>query len=168
MSINTPEQKNIEAMMMDVMKQLQKLAPHPDRPEYRGPLFVSLDSSHTPAAEYDGMLGSLMLESVLGAAFSQAVSDNFGSWAGQIDWSNTADCASQYWQERHANSNYTLGSRKVIAGDFNRSALRKHMMQAYLHDLPRRMGLERFLAAYQRKLFALRKQAPAAAFALAA
>lgn len=154
--------------MMDLVKQLSQLAPHPSRPDYHGPLFVSIDPSIKPAADYDGMLGSMILESVLGTAFSQAASSAFGGLAGSFDWSNAAEFGSQYMQDRCANNNFQIGQRGAISGNFNDTALRAEMMQEFTRDLPRRMGLERWLALYQRKLFALRKQARARAFALAA
>lgn len=154
--------------MMGLMKQLEKLAPHPDHPHHSGPLFVHIDSQYEPAAEYDGMLGSLLFESVLGTAFSAAASESLGEWAGSFDWSNTVEAVSEYIQDRPANNNYALGRKNAISGAFNHSVARQAMMDAFLRDLPRRMGIERWLADYQRKLYALRKHAPAAAFGLAA
>ena len=167
--INTPEEKNIEGIMIDLMKQLSQLAPHPDRPDHKGPLFISIDPSLKPAAEYDGMLGSMVLEGLLGTAFSEAASASIGGWSTQFDWSNAAECASQFMQDRQpANSNFQIGQRNAISGAFNESVTRGHLMEAFMRDLPRRMGLERFLAYYQRRLYGMRKQATANAFALAA
>lgn len=162
------EQKNIEGIMMGLMKQLEKLAPHPDHPEHRGPLFVQIDPQYKPASEHDGMLGSMVLESMLGTAFMQAASDSLGGWTRNVDWSNAAEAASDYIKDRPANNNYRLGQKNAIAGGFNAQAARQNMMDAYLRDLPQRLGIERWLAHYQRKVYALKKHAALAGPSLAA
>jgi hypothetical protein len=67
-----------------------------------------------------------------------------------------------------SNSNFQLGDHHVIAPAFNLGGLYEIQMKAYLADLPRRNGLERWLAFYKRKLFGMRKRAALSAFALAA
>lgn len=57
-----------------------------------------------------------------------------------------------------------LGRPCTVTASFNNTQL----MDAFLRDLPRRTGIERWLAHYQRKLYAMRKHAPMAAFGLAA
>ncbi len=164
--INQIKQKNIEGAMMGLMKELEKLAPHPDRPDETGPQFVNIDSQHKPAAEYEGMLGSMVLESFLGTAFADAVSAQLGSCSqtffNQVDLSMMAEAVSEYSQDR-ANASYNLGQKKAISAQFNKRALWQQMMDAYLKDLPKRLGIERFLADYQRKLYALHKHTPAPA-----
>lgn len=151
---------NIEGKMMGLVQQLEKLAPHPSRPDHKGPLFVQVDSAAKPSSDYDGMMGQMIFESMLGTAFASAVSETFGEIAASADWSNTADAASAYIQDRsHHASSYQIGQRHTISGGFNTMAANDDLMAAYLKDLPRRMGLERWLAHYQRKLFSLRKQA---------
>ena len=154
--------------MAGLMEHISLLSPHPDCPDYKGPLFVSIDSSIRPAAECDGMLGSMVLEGVLGTAFASAASETLGGWAGQFDWSNAADCASEYMMDRPANTNFKPGQNNVLCPLFRLHAMHEEMMAAYVRDLPRRMGLERLLAQYQRKLGALRKQRAYASFKMAA
>ena len=148
--------------MMSLMKELEKLAPHPDRPNQTGPHFVKIDSQHKPAAEYEGVLGSMVLESALGTAFIEAASTQLGSWAqtfsNHIDVSNAVDCASYYAEDRSSSYKYSLGQTNAISSNFNKHVKRKDMMDAYIKDLPKRLGIESWLASYQRKLYALHKQ----------
>jgi len=135
--------------MRGLMKELEKLAPHPNHHQtMSGPAFSSSTGSDS-----DGMLGSMLLESLIGTAFMSAASD-----LPQVDYSNLADCASEYMQDRQKPvEGYQIGQKNVIAGAFNAQADSTPMMQAYLRDLPRRKGLEKWLAYYQRKLFAMNK-----------
>jgi hypothetical protein len=68
----------------------------------------------------------------------------------------------------HANTNAAFGRGRVVSRTFNKAVARRQMMDAYRRDLPRRMGLERWIAYYQRKFFALEKQIPACAPSMAA
>lgn len=166
------QEKNIEGVMRGLMQELTKLAPHPDRPNYNGPLFTQIESQYKPAAEYDGMLGSMMLDGMLGMAFSE-VSNSVGlsaahEAASHADWSNIAEGASQYAQERAQSRSYKLGQRSSISSNFNTTSSNKASMKAYLADLPRRMGIERSLSEYQRKLYAMHKKARETGMLLAA
>lgn len=57
-----------------------------------------------------------------------------------------------------------IGQTQIITGCFNGTL----QMQAYLQDLPRRMGLERRLRAARRRLAYLRQCSASEVFALAA
>lgn len=155
MSINT--QQDIKAIMLDLMKALETLAPHPSNPEHSGPIFVDIDPSFTPPADYEGMGGSLMLEGMLGIAFSEASS-----------MSNASEIASQYIQDRHTQTNFKLGQNKVLGGHFNAQTSLDMHMKAFMADLPRREAIERSLAHYQRFYYSLEKLARENAFKLAA
>ena len=145
-------EKAIEGKMMGLMKELSKLAPHPNKPEHKGPLFVQISSEHEPPAEYEGMLGSMMMETVLSTAFSGATSNSENG----LDITNLMDAASEYITDRAPRS-YVLGKKGSIMQNFNSSAQRAILMKAFIHDLPARLGLEKWLAYYQRRLYALRK-----------
>ena len=151
------EKKNIEGVMMGLMRELEKLAPHPDHPENQGPLFVRVGSQYETPAEYEGLLGSVIMESFLGTAFADAASAQPGSWTqvfSSLEFSDTADVVGQYNEER-----YNIGQKKAISAQFNKNSIWQHMMGAYLRDLPKRLGIERWIAEYQRKLYALPKHA---------
>ncbi len=134
----TAERKKIEDVIMSLMKELEKMAPHPD-----------------------SVLGRVLLEGFLGAAFikasakklkslTQSLSKNFSNI---IDPSADFDFASKYIK----NQNNQKHCNKAITTNFNTNILWKNMMQAYLSDLPKRLGIERWLADYQRKIYALQK-----------
>ena len=68
--------------IMGLMKELQNLAPHPDCPGYKGPLFIQSNPNFKLSDERDGMLGSMIMEGMIGAAFSEAVSGMKGQLEG--------------------------------------------------------------------------------------
>ncbi len=151
MSNNTaPQQKQIEATMMGLLKKLEKLAPHPNQPNYSGPTLVQINSDIKPPADYDGMLGSMMLDSMLGMAFGEVANMNAG---------NTTEALSTYIQDRQPSPPYKLGQKTAISGAFNTGASTGHMMNAYLADMPKRKAIETSLAHYQRLIYSLQKQA---------
>jgi len=155
MTVQIQDIQPIENAMRGLMAELSKLAPHPDHPDHTGPHFVQIDSQYTPAAEYDGMLGSMMLEGMLGTSFAGA--------SGGMDWGQLADMAGEALKDRTPQSgspSYQLGQRGSISGGFNRASKRDALMKAYKADLPQRLALEAHLAQYQRKIYALRKNAP--------
>jgi hypothetical protein len=53
---------------------------------------------------------------------------------------------------------FIIGQKQAISSGFNQHAANDDLMGAYTRDLPCRLGLERRLDHYQRKLYALRKQ----------
>ncbi|MCB1531710.1 MAG: hypothetical protein KDJ35_02460 [Alphaproteobacteria bacterium] len=144
--------KQIEGVLFSAMKALSTLAPHPDKPHQSGPLFIQADSAYKPAAEYDGMLGSLLIESTLGGAF--------GSAAAGIGWNDILECVSDFMQDRQsAPAAYKVGQSRALCSTFNTNSDTSALLAAYMRDLPRRLGMERWVADYQRKLYALQKHA---------
>lgn len=66
MAISTlKEQKNIEGILAGLMRELQNLAPHPNHPDNKGPLFSS------PSSETSGY--KLGQRKVIAANFNQSV-----------------------------------------------------------------------------------------------
>ncbi len=65
------------------------------------------------------------------------------------------------------NSPYEIGQKNCISSNFNKSMTYSANMKSYLCDLPKRLGLERWIAHYQRKLYAMQKESFAPSFALA-
>lgn len=161
-TINNPDQEQaIIAQIQNLMKELQKCAPHPDKPEQSGPMFLQHDANHALPADYDGMLGSMMMESMLGSAFGTAASELGSTIANNMD--KMAEAASTYMQDRTPKS-IKIGGRRVIANDFNTTSARGPeylaQMEAFMADLPARLHLEKWLAHETRRLYALRKNAP--------
>ena len=56
-----------------------------------------------------------------------------------------------------------VGQRRRITDSFNNT----QRMDAFLRDMPRRAGIERWLSHYQRRLYAAQQQALAASYELA-
>lgn len=161
-TINNPDQERaVLAQIQNLMKELQKCAPHPDKPENSGPLFLQHDANHALPADYDGMLGLMMMESMLGTAFGSAAGELADSITSNMD--KMAEAASTYMQDR-APKSIKIGGRRVIANDFNAIGARGPeylaQMEAFMADLPARLHLEKWLAVETRRLYALRKNAP--------
>lgn len=128
------QKKQIEKTIFSIMEQINSLTPHPARPDYSGPLFVKVDSAYKTPAAYDGMLGQLAMDSVLAESFMQAAAESV---------SEVVEGVSHYIQDR---------KKGTLKQSFNLNTTRAGIMKKYLADLPRRLGLERWLAYYQRKL----------------
>lgn len=168
--------QHVRGIIAGLMNDLQKLAPHPDQPQYKGPLFIKCDPSMQAANDHDGMLGSMMMESLLGTAFTEAVSECLGSGSQELvenlDLSNALECYSAYItdieqdkEDAAAHGQGTLArlSGKSISNSFNMRTTLKSDMQAFLDDMPRRMSVERNLAYYAKKLNTL-EAAPTPAY----
>ncbi len=144
-----------------LMQDLQKLSPHPDQPQNRGPLFIKNNPNFKVANDHDGMIGSLVMESLLGTAFAEAISETFGSWAQDFDFNNAMECYSEYitdiegnTQKVAAHGQGTLArlSGKSIASSFNMRSNISEAMQNFLEDMPKRIKIERDLAYYAKQL----------------
>ncbi len=159
------QQQQIRGIIAGLMNDLQKLAPHPDQPQNNGPLFIKCDPSMKAANDHDGMLGSMMMESLLGTAFADAVSECLGSGSQEIvedlDLTNALECYSAYItdieqdkEDAAAHGQGTLArlSGKSISNSFNMRTTMQSGMQSFLDDLPSRMTIERNLAYYAKKL----------------
>ena len=159
--------------IMGLAKELAQLAPHPDCPGYKGPLFIKGNPHFKLADERDGMLGSMIMEGILGAAFAEAVSDMYESATQgldlphfdmpNIDVSNLLDCYDEYVNTmrsdkekkhiaEHGQGTLARMSGKSLAKGFNMRAAISEGMQAFFEDLPTRMTLERNMAYYAREL----------------
>lgn len=162
--------KTIEGRIKGFAKALSKLAAHPDKPEHRGPLFISLQSQFKPAAEYDGMLGSMVLEGFLGGAFSGAANDNAASgvmtYIGANDLDILGDMLSEYLEERNTDKRYgagrgkgslALGEHKTICNQFNDTM--DDALLAYSRDIAQRENIEQSIAGLQSELMVAKREA---------
>lgn len=153
--------RELSGVIAGLVGQLQELAPHPSRPNYRGPLFLQNHSACKPASEHDGMLGSMIIESMIGGAFAQAASDAFGESVGEIcndfDATSALECYSEYITDienkrqeiaAHGQGSLARLSGKSISGAFNLRGSISSGMQAFLDDLPKRMKIEQTLGYY--------------------
>ncbi len=165
-----------------LVKELGKLAPHPDFPNYKGPLFIKTNHHLKQANDRDGMLGSMIMEGILGAAFSQAVSDMAESAAQglgfdvqfdlpNIDVTALMDLYDEYitniesdkqkeYIAAHGQGTLARMSGKSISNNFNMRATISEGMQTFFDDLPKRMMIEKNMAYYAQQLDML-EHAPA-------
>ncbi|MDH5722335.1 MAG: hypothetical protein OEY94_03315 [Alphaproteobacteria bacterium] len=153
------QQKVALVTISGLMSELQKLAPHPDRPQYQGPLFLMNNAAFKQAGEHDGMLGMMIMEAMIGSAFAEAASESFGEWIGQFDAAAALECYSTYItdvegaaQRNAAHGQGTLArmSGTSISNSFNMRVTLDEGMQAFLDDLPERMKIEQTMAYYLR------------------
>ena len=146
--------------IMDLMQQLQQLAPHPDQPQNKGPLFIKSNPNFKVANDHDGVLGSMIMESILGTAFAEAVSETVGSWTQDFDASAALECYSEYLTDiedkakiaAHGQGTMARMLGKSISNSFNLRGSISAAMQAFMDDMPKRMNIEHKLAHYAKKL----------------
>ena len=159
--------------IMGLMKELTYLAPHPDYPNFKGPLFIKSNSHFKIDSDHDGMLGSMIMEGILGAAFSDAVSDMCESTTQgfdlpkfnmpNIDATAVIECYSDYITEiendekkkhiaEHGQGTLARLSSKPLSKSFNMRAQISEAMQAFYDDLPKRMMIEKNMAHYAGQL----------------
>ncbi len=156
-----------------LMNELQQLAPHPDKPNYNGPLFINSNPNFQVANDHDGMVGTMILESLLGAAFSEAVSDLCGSWTQEIDGASILEAYSEYITDieqstrktaAHGQGTMARMAGKSIASSFNMRSNISTELQAFYNDMPKRMKVETELAKCAKQLdYIARPQAEYAA-----
>jgi hypothetical protein len=152
--------KAIEGRIRGLAKQLFRLATDPDNQGHRGPLFVSLNAAFKPAAEYDGMAGSLMLEGFLGAAIGDSVPGDGGgsalSFLSASDFDLFTETLSEYAQyadeKKRGQGTYGLGEHKTICNQFDGG--QEDAVRAYARDLLERMNIESAIAALSKALCA--------------
>lgn len=147
-----------------LMNELQTLAPHPDRADYNGPLFINNNPYLKAANDHDGMLGSMMMETLLGAAFSEAASEALGSWAQGVegfDATQAMECYSEYLTDiekstqkaaAHGQGTMARMAGKSIASAFNTRSQISPALQAFYDDMPRRMSVEKSLNYHAKQL----------------
>ncbi len=153
----------------NLAKDLQKLAAHPDAPNHQGPLFYNVKMPAAATAnDNDSMLGTMMMEGMLGTAFLDAASEAFGSWtedvANTIDLSHVLDCYDTYISEisnkdednqktaAHGKGSFARIAGKSIANGFNMRSTISEGLQAFYNDMPKRMRIEKALATYIKQL----------------
>ncbi len=156
---NSSEQQQKVALVTisGLMSELQHLAPHPDRPNYQGPLFLMNNAAFKQADEHDGMLGMMIMEAMIGSAFAEAVSESFGEWLSQFDAAAALECYSEYITDvegsaqkvaAHGQGTLARMSGTSISNSFNMRSTLDEGMQAFLDDLPKRMKIEQTMAHY--------------------
>lgn len=111
MRVNTLKKERQTALgkLAGLHNQLNKLGPAPSSPGHIGPVFLKNCAYSRPAGQEEGMLGSLILENMLGSAFLAAANDSGVAMQGGTltqaalcaDFGDIADAASEYMEDRH-------------------------------------------------------------------
>lgn len=169
-------QKKVEmAAIAGLMQELRTLAPHPDKPQYKGPLFINTNANCNAAGEQDGMMGMLLLEAMLGTAFTDAISEAISDLSGMecnldgFDASAAMEAYSAYItdieQQTRKNAAHGQGTLarmagKSISNSFNMRSAIAPDMQAFMDDMPKRMQIETGLATHLRRLDQLARPQP--------
>jgi len=155
------QKQQIVGAIQGLVNELQTLAPHPDQPNYKGPLFLKSNANFKAANDQDGMLGAMMLENMLGLVVAEFASDAANEFMNEFDMSNMLEAYSEYVSDvegrtqhiaAHGQGTMARMSGTSISKGFN---MRSHItegMQAFYEDLPKRMTIERSLAHYAREL----------------
>lgn len=164
------QKQAIMGTISGLVAQLQNLAPHPDQSNYKGPLYLAKNPNFKAPDQHDGMLGSMMLEGMLGTAFAEAASDVIAETTGSeaaagmfeaFDMNAALEAYSEFItdieqskEDKAAHGQGTLArlSGKPISGCFNMRSTISEGMQAFLEDLPQRLTIERSLAYYAKQL----------------
>ena len=150
-----------------LLNALSQLAPHPDQPYNAGPLFITNRHGFGAANDHDSMLGSLVMENLLGLAFADAVSDIQQSEIREadetgLDLSTAVDAYDFYTTERsqdninkvaaHGRGTFARLSGCSISARFNICGFANPALSAFIADLPARMKIERALAYLRKSL----------------
>lgn len=154
------EQQKIIAQIQKILQDLQQCAPHPDKPDQTGPLFLQGSDYFKLPDENDSMLGAIAADQAIGSAFASVASASAANTFDTV--TRVLDTASSVYGDRQQKP-FQIGSKNMIAAHFNGHAKRspeyQAMMQAYQRDLPQRLSLEKFLSHEMRRLYALQKHA---------
>ncbi|MCC6597637.1 MAG: hypothetical protein IT559_02470 [Alphaproteobacteria bacterium] len=121
---------NIKGKIKALANALYKLASPSDKSSCNAS-FISLRPEFKPAADYEGSLGSLILETLVGTAFSEAINETLNtSYAdftvGPYGLDDAAEAASTLFEERtnarneknKGKGSFALGEHKSICNHF--------------------------------------------------
>lgn len=119
-------------------------------------------------AELDHLARRPDFEAAPGPALTREETQNRAARSFQRAAANTNDIGQDLIrnikENLEADATFTLDDQNVICAAFNNASLRyEQLLSAFLHDMPRRAGLETWLAQYERKAYDLKKKARLAA-----
>ena len=127
-------QTDLEGLVQKMMRDVAALAPHPSQPHHPDPLFIDMKYHFVPPRDYDDVNGA---KSPLQAEF--------------LGRSLNAR------KPRHpANQSKRMMKPRGLRQSFQ-TVNYGRLQQAYLQDLPKRLGLESCISYYMRKLCSLKE-----------
>lgn len=153
------ERYTLQMQIQSLLQDLRSCAPHPSQKESGTPYFLNMHNAlQAPDAE-GGMLGSMILESALGSAFSEVANDMPVSCIPHIDFDKIGEAFSQYVSDnedshKRGQGTHALDEQRPIANDFNKNSTgaQAQAMHNFLIDLPKRQEIERALNSTIRAL----------------
>lgn len=151
---NNAENKQNMAAMISLLKEIAKLAPHPDKPDDKGPVSVKLPPEILAKAnEADDGIGGMILESMIDTAFGGMMPAHLD----EINFSNAVNTYEIYRQDK--DSHDMAVARRDMENQYKRDILssepkqsREKLIEAYMRDLPQRIILERKAALLAKKM----------------
>jgi hypothetical protein len=153
---NSADKQRLERAMRGVEQQIAAMAPDPDRVGHKGPCFVKKDMRVGTGHDQEAMLGSLLLETMFGAALGEAFANSamdVPEVLQEIDWGNAIDIYDEFVQDR-AGGTYTLGKKGSINGTFNSFSAPKPLSieELFNQNMDERLKLEQAYASFSHEL----------------
>ncbi len=149
------EKQSIISTINGLIENLQKLPTHPDQANSYAPIFLKGNDYFKPANENDGILGAIIIESLLGTAFSEAITELNES----VYLDSTTELYSEYIKDKsekeqksaaHGQGTLARLSKKPITSNFNTQS--STAMQNFMDSLAERMMIEQSLGHYAKEL----------------
>ena len=131
-TITTNRQTGLEGLVQKMIRDVAALAPHPSQPHHPDPLFIDMELRFVPPRDYADVpeAKSLLQAEFLGRSLSAR-------------------------KPRHP-ANQSKAKPRTLRHSFQ-SVNYGRLQQAYLQDLPKRLGLESCISYYMRKLCSLKE-----------
>lgn len=148
---NKQQKEQVKRGISAVLNQLAQLSSHPDRPGDTGPALISKDPSHNTANDNDGMLGSIMLEGIFAASFSEATGDILNTDMPNIDFGAAADCYGEFANDRIVGKG-TYARTAQATNNSLKLAFHETAWDRYFNTLPKRRQIESTLARLTEEL----------------
>lgn len=149
---------NLMGAMKEARRELKTLAPHPNRPGHKDPLFTK---DTRGASNDDGLLANMLVGMALGHF---GVASGLPEWTENLNVMSTIDVYDAYQKDTSrtngegTNGFYTLGEKGAITCGFNANTTHRAVTteqgavawESYMQDLPRRRVVEQSIASMNR------------------
>ena len=151
---------NLMGAMKTTRQELKQLAPNPLRND-KGPETVKENNVAAANDDRDSSLGSMLIETFLGAHFGAVVGDalHMPDWAQTVDWGNVVDVYDEYRNDTQQSREQNGPSKGSYSDMFNitvkpsvQPSAEDLAWERYLRDLPNRRVLEQNLGALNREM----------------
>ena len=135
---NTIDYKQNIGAISAILKQIEKLSPHPDTPKDRGPVSISVNNDIINIANNkDSIFGEIIIEGIINCA----TAGTFSAFDSEISAFSAIDCYDIYKKDGERNKIFEKNEKSY-----------SQLTTEYERDLPQRIILERKLALLIRKV----------------